>query len=598
MLQDASASEEAWRAFILARFGDTSTRKSGRSRDPVATAARLALLDEELRVLQHPKTIALAKRQRNSATPACTLPPEMLARIFSFAQSAWPSKRQALNHKEISIHWLLLSHVCSNWREVALSSPALWCRLPCYDIAKSAIPYVLARSRLNNLLLTFGGWKLGAMGSNRVQRASASLNTWICQPVCQRIRELWIDEDSSVQFERKNWPSLLRCEMPALKSLTIMLGPGPVVTLSDDFLACNAPYLLNIGLMNCFIPWTSPLLTPTVKSLELHMSKPLDVSAFPTLQEFSDALTRMSALQTLLLTDIFPAFNQNQSEGTIILPKSLLSVRFTASAVVTVHNCLMTFLSISTTNVAFDSLCVRGDADRSLIARAISHLFQSPSKPPRELFVASRVIVASSPAQSATFMGDITSSVPSELAMDHRRFEMTRTDTDIPGNGDQTLLPALYLPLVYIDSLRCITVTADAARLFRNAEDWRTAFSRATQVSDLRLHYCPAIFNLFCAFALSLPADPVEPSASEVLFPVLKSLQLHHERGGNRAPVTMIEDEAARLQLATAAFIQARSLYGTSVGELVVEEGLMEEDQIGAIKGMGIRVVSIVEMLL
>ncbi|TFK65491.1 hypothetical protein BDN72DRAFT_824541, partial [Pluteus cervinus] len=80
-------------------------------------------IDNEIAALY--ERIHALRTYRNSFTPVYRIPPEILTRIFSFAQqwsarSCWDSTRSGLPG------WVVVTHVSQYWRSVAIGSPDLW----------------------------------------------------------------------------------------------------------------------------------------------------------------------------------------------------------------------------------------------------------------------------------------------------------------------------------------------------------------------------------------------------------------------------------------------------------------------------------------
>ncbi|KAG6808264.1 hypothetical protein H0H92_004701 [Tricholoma furcatifolium] len=67
------------------------------------------------------------KNRQNTLTITCRIPPEVLACIFRyFVKDAVGDNADPDTHSK-KIDWIrAVSHICSHWREVALSTPSLW----------------------------------------------------------------------------------------------------------------------------------------------------------------------------------------------------------------------------------------------------------------------------------------------------------------------------------------------------------------------------------------------------------------------------------------------------------------------------------------
>ncbi|KAH9959020.1 hypothetical protein BC827DRAFT_1090255, partial [Russula dissimulans] len=64
-------------------------------------------------------TLRTLKSHRNTLAPISRLPPEALAAIFSFVSSS------ALDESG-HLRWIRVTHVCRQWRQIALNYPRFW----------------------------------------------------------------------------------------------------------------------------------------------------------------------------------------------------------------------------------------------------------------------------------------------------------------------------------------------------------------------------------------------------------------------------------------------------------------------------------------
>ncbi|KAJ7780031.1 hypothetical protein DFH07DRAFT_700093, partial [Mycena maculata] len=97
-------------------------------------AARLVSLDDEisfhrdqLKQLEEERTIAATYRARNQAvlSPLRRTPHEVLGEIFSWTLPSIHEAAQEEGFNASDSPWVL-THVSSQWRVVALSTPSLW----------------------------------------------------------------------------------------------------------------------------------------------------------------------------------------------------------------------------------------------------------------------------------------------------------------------------------------------------------------------------------------------------------------------------------------------------------------------------------------
>ena len=93
----------------------TSQAKSRESQRQ-AIDAEIESLEESIRALKH---------RRNALAPVSSLPPEVVATIFSLLRVPVPSALVP-GEKPDHLAWLHVAHVCHHWREIALNQKYFW----------------------------------------------------------------------------------------------------------------------------------------------------------------------------------------------------------------------------------------------------------------------------------------------------------------------------------------------------------------------------------------------------------------------------------------------------------------------------------------
>ncbi|KAG6810304.1 hypothetical protein H0H92_012481, partial [Tricholoma furcatifolium] len=79
-------------------------------------------IQEQIRT--YSSIIRYYKNRHNALTPTCRIPSEVLACIF---RQVACDAAAGVDTNTYSLHWIKsISHICSHWREVALSTPTLW----------------------------------------------------------------------------------------------------------------------------------------------------------------------------------------------------------------------------------------------------------------------------------------------------------------------------------------------------------------------------------------------------------------------------------------------------------------------------------------
>ena len=111
----------------------------------------LQTLDSRIRSLEESfvKSVRVLRLERNALVPISSLPPEIFAAIFSFLCFNG-GVRGYSGHNLARIH---LSHVCHQWREIALNQPFLWSHVDFTTLTWAGAAEILARTKSAPLYL-------------------------------------------------------------------------------------------------------------------------------------------------------------------------------------------------------------------------------------------------------------------------------------------------------------------------------------------------------------------------------------------------------------------------------------------------------------
>ncbi|KZV62394.1 hypothetical protein PENSPDRAFT_758740 [Peniophora sp. CONT] len=310
--QDAHVSftlaEKVWLSFLEQRFDNDATS--------------IHDLDRELALLQ--TFTALAKQKRNSRAGACHLPPEILNLVFHKVQYIWrpyrddvqvdPAASETTPVPRYAAGWMSVTHVCSFWRQIALSSPALWQDIHILDVHPDYSYGILARSDRQPLQLTFAGkWAFKPEDAH----AALVICTWFSGTVFRRLKALKIECRAPV-------PAVLQAltqEAPDIQVLDINISCAR--SLPSNLLNSVLPLQLRqLSIRNCTLSPDTRLFAPTLVHLNLDYPEVVP-GKYLTTAYLLRALSSMSNLETLRLSNVLRhgrADDANTALHTIALP--------------------------------------------------------------------------------------------------------------------------------------------------------------------------------------------------------------------------------------------------------------------------------------
>jgi hypothetical protein len=120
-----------------------------------ADRARLAELERQILDLERPPSVlrlertAVQERVDSYTYPVLTLPNEITSEIFIYFLPIYPVPPPLIG----DLSPTLLTHICHQWREIALATPALW-------RAISLFGHYLPRNRISSMLSRSGSCPL------------------------------------------------------------------------------------------------------------------------------------------------------------------------------------------------------------------------------------------------------------------------------------------------------------------------------------------------------------------------------------------------------------------------------------------------------
>ena len=237
---------------------------------------------QEMEVLE--VAIRFWKQRHNTLSIIARLPPEVLSTIFRCLAIAF-----CLRPGHSSIGWIKVTHVCTHWRRVALECPDLWTTIP-FSLPRWA-KEMLIRSKMAPLTIVASLYQSKRLHTELVHFAMLEMF---------RIQKLSLTvlQDSG----NKNLLTGLARPAPLLESLSISCATPSVNILPKGIFSGEVPRLREVTLEKCILGWDEPFLC-TLTTLKLVS---IPVSARPSMDQLTSALSCMPDLRTLVLCNVLP----------------------------------------------------------------------------------------------------------------------------------------------------------------------------------------------------------------------------------------------------------------------------------------------------
>ncbi|KZV67384.1 hypothetical protein PENSPDRAFT_688187 [Peniophora sp. CONT] len=526
-------SEDAWDKIVRARFSthvDASCFRGGLSR-----ADRLYMLELELKTMRTSYTVA--QRYRNAAVTSCCLPFEVLANIFSFAQDIWEPRYgrvRVVGHNPTTndplvyhLGWITVTHVCSRWRQAALSSPYLWRKLDCIHLnPQRAADYLLLSGRLPLDLTLSENYLIYQATSN----TSIAARNWLSKSTLERTERL------DIQFERERfepWASCLELAAPALKELRIhVIGALDEPLLLDRriFASQCPPHLTRLHLEGCFLRWNSPLFSVNLTHLTLAAFGHSELRGLnPTTVQLQELLSRMPLLQELSLDGILPLRPDRTDVEPLRLPPPFKRLRVTMQLRETYarYSNFWRHFTFSPFAIVIADICIyeftRDDSDDSDAEdEDISAVF-APIFPEQDTFPQPRELTLGEEAMSVRYTS--LSPLNEWVANVRTDMQVNSTGREDPVHGSRHLFVHANLPLYAedwpLELVHTILISPDPMRRFKNMKVWLERFAHAASVQRLAVPYLDSLELLY---ALTERQNVIVEGSSFDLFPQLKEI--------------------------------------------------------------------------
>ncbi|KAI0263189.1 hypothetical protein BC834DRAFT_320678 [Gloeopeniophorella convolvens] len=222
--------------------------------------------------------------------PITHLPPELLARVF-YCHALTEPPFQCIGCR---LGWIVDTHVCRQWRQVALNATGLWGQIDVFHTNLKWITEMLARTK-------------GAPVDFEVESRAALKKFSLISQHFHHTRQLYLSATQWSQDQRRIG-DLLVLEAPTLEYLDLRLEGTKPATLNPPgdlkLFRGQAPQLKGLSIHNVRFPWRS---LPHLSLSRLEITLPLDglvihdVAPYGRLDELISIVAGCSALEILVL---------------------------------------------------------------------------------------------------------------------------------------------------------------------------------------------------------------------------------------------------------------------------------------------------------
>ena len=323
--------------------------------DPIQENSREFLeqsIDAEIRSLE--ESVRVLKLRRNALQPISSIPPEILIAIFShLCLPGIPSLGGKPSRNRARLH---ISHVCHQWREIALNQPRLWSHVNFNTVSLATATEILDWAKSVPLYI-----ETSVSGQHDDDQFGLFPNQ--VQECLPHTRHLSIGAESFGTLYRGLEDALVS-PAPTLEFLSLFcqedenkrMADGqlsiPDIQVLDTLFCGSTPKLSCLKLRNCNISWNSPLF----KGLNyLEILTPYKM-ARPTLAVWLDTLDELPQPKTLTLHSASPvvAHFPFDVERTVTLPSLThldISSSFPDCALVSAHLILPALTSLYLTGI-------------------------------------------------------------------------------------------------------------------------------------------------------------------------------------------------------------------------------------------------------
>ena len=437
--------------------------------DPRARVAAVSAVDDEINAVMQ-----LLHSLRNAMAPISLLPPEVLSRIFHFLSL----KDRPFGYSRTRIlGWIIVTHVCRLWRQVAIGDSSLWTEIFCVPTNRELVSEILDRSRNAPLDIFIN-----------LDGAPDPKVLLLFPPHLSHTRELRLSMldlrhlDSVQGICSQEGPALEHFEVEvSLNYRTLTLRELDGTTLFKG----RAPKLRTISLFYLFIPW-SFIPRGQLTKLEIYHDDEIlasDVGLRGDLNQLIDLLANCPQLEVLVLEScLYPQPTHFSYGRTIHLP--LLSRLRLGGSTSRVTNLLkMLKLPSSTTLQLYCSSENESTHNHNLLLPVVSAHLQSAVP------IVFKGLSVSIRDMNRWLRVTASTSLPESRICQSQDFEIDVEDDFVlsfDGSAMKSLVEQIC-KLLPISSLEFLSVRADIYDTVVGPVNWVELFKHCVEVTTMQL---------------------------------------------------------------------------------------------------------------
>ncbi|KAI9462908.1 hypothetical protein BJY52DRAFT_1166858 [Lactarius psammicola] len=256
-------------------------------------------IDAEIKSLED--SIRALRLRRNALAPVSSLPPEIIAAIFSILRLPPGGTTPLGGRPDRHLSWLRVAHVCHRWREVALNQPFFWSHVDFSTLSSAGMTEILVRAKSVPLYLEARVPKYRWDDDNRFSIFQKEIQARVSHICHLSINAGPLPLDRVLKKLVSPAPTLEYLSLSCKKYRDRMTWEQ-CSFIPDTLFDGSTPRLSWLELSGCDFSWKSPLLRG-LKHLKIRTPS---ADAIPSLSVWLDALDELPQLKTLGLHSASP----------------------------------------------------------------------------------------------------------------------------------------------------------------------------------------------------------------------------------------------------------------------------------------------------